>query len=558
MTDVAICKVAYRSRSGNVNELEEASLCHAYGALTAAGVDSQVFDFYLNASLKAEDLIKSGAKVILFYVRWPGEFWTESQKVIEELRAMPGGDKPMIGVFGEASVGQEKALRETDIQFVITGEEPELVQLVQAVLNGDDWKACSGIVYLQEDGTVKFNQGMRLVHNLDELPPARHYYLEYCKENGIPLDFMKAGIRTSRGCYARCKFCYITGYDNLYENYSWRGRSAKNIFEEVKYVHDEFGVTEIFFSDATFFGNNKASKERANELADLIIQSGIDIKFLIYTRANDVDYEVFKRLKEAGLYAVLMGLESFVPEKLKRYNKGTTVEQNKKALQVFKDLGIYMNLGFILFDKDTTIEELKIEMENLKELVEDKGELITNPSLFVRNIFTPYEGSRAEDDYMSIEDGDNRVLMSVMDGRLDELYARTKYGFVNERVAAIADAGWLFGRESGSQQYDKRLLQGKLIQRLLEDENDEEAMMLAEKNMEWRKELAKFTVFTFAEIVDHIAAAEDPVTERFVALDRAFEKFREYLRSYLGEEHAQLRWYDDYLEIKRKAQPATA
>ncbi|MGG2016781.1 B12-binding domain-containing radical SAM protein [Bacillus sp. S10(2024)] len=550
MPDVLISRISYRSRSGNVNEMEESGICHAYGALYHAGINTEVQDFYLNHNLTIDDVLRSDAKILLFYVRWPGEFWAENQKFIKEIREKDKYKDRVIAVFGETAVGQEKALKETPINVVITGEELEIVDYCKAILNNDNWKECSGIAYLNEEQLPIFNRGRELVHNLDELPKAKHYWLEYCKEQGISLDFTKAAIRTSRGCYARCKFCYITGYDNLYENYTWRSRSTENIFNEIKEIVKEFGITEFIFSDATFFNRSKQSKDRAIELSKLIKQSGLDISFLIYTRANDVDKETFKIMKEAGLYAVLMGLESFVPAKMRRYSKGNTVEQNYNALKVFKELDLYMNLGFILFDKDTTLSELREDLKGLKWLVNDKSELITDPTTLVGSVFIPYEGSRVEAEYFNYKE--EQFLFSAINDRLGQLDSMKKYGFKDAYVAALADAGWLFGREVGSQQYHKRKLQGEMISRLLEDENDDEAMNAVEKLLAWRNKLAKFAVYTFADIVEEVAKSEDPVNERFHALDRAFEKFKNYNRKYLGDHNTEMRWIDEYQKLREK------
>jgi len=52
---------------------------------------------------------------------------------------------------------------------------------------------------------------------------------------------------------------------------------------------------------------------------------------------------------------------------LKRMNKSASLEDNKRALDILKKHGIYVQAGFILFDDNTTFEELKENYEFLRE-----------------------------------------------------------------------------------------------------------------------------------------------------------------------------------------------
>ena len=48
-------------------------------------------------------------------------------------------------------------------------------------------------------------------------------------------------------------------------------------------------------------------------------------------------------------------------------NKSASLEDNKRALDILKKHGIYVQAGFILFDDNTTFEELKENYEFLRE-----------------------------------------------------------------------------------------------------------------------------------------------------------------------------------------------
>ena len=72
------------------------------------------------------------------------------------------------------------------------------------------------------------------------------------------------------------------------------------------------------------------------------------------------------RDREAGLRHILIGLESGREEALQRLNKKTTVEQNEKALTILRSYGIEPNVGFIMFEPDSSVEDLRINFEFLK------------------------------------------------------------------------------------------------------------------------------------------------------------------------------------------------
>jgi radical SAM superfamily enzyme YgiQ (UPF0313 family) len=71
---------------------------------------------------------------------------------------------------------------------------------------------------------------------------------------------------------------------------------------------------------------------------------------------------------EAGLDAVFIGLESGCQSQLDRFTKGTTVEQNRKAIEIVRELGLKMDVGFIMFDPYVTVEELEQNMRFIREL----------------------------------------------------------------------------------------------------------------------------------------------------------------------------------------------
>lgn len=120
----------------------------------------------------------------------------------------------------------------------------------------------------------------------------------------------------------------------------------------------------FYFTDPNFYGPGKAGRDRVLKLAALLKER--PITFGIEARANDVDDETISALVDAGMTDILVGLESGRQESLNRLGKHTTVAQNEKALAILRAHGIEPNVGFIMFEPDSTFEDLKVNLAFLK------------------------------------------------------------------------------------------------------------------------------------------------------------------------------------------------
>src|SRR3989338_841422 len=180
----------------------------------------------------------------------------------------------------------------------------------------------------------------------------------------LPL-YQEKGLATyilgSRGCYGRCTFCYVSPFYG-----GWRGRSPQNIFEELKDLYEN-GVRYFYFADANFFGPGRAGRERARELADIILKERLNIRFGMECRANDLEEDSLSRLVEAGLREVFLGIESACDPTLKRFRKDTSQEVNRRAIGLLRHFGIEPNLGFIMFEPHTSLKDIRTNFAFLKD-----------------------------------------------------------------------------------------------------------------------------------------------------------------------------------------------
>lgn len=265
------------------------------------------------------------------------------------------------------------------IDFVVRGEgEFTFLELVQSLKNKETEKlpAIKGLAFKYQN-KIKINNSRDLIADLDVLPFPDRANSRAAYQTGAVIE-----ISGSRGCYGNCSFCSINSLYKLGNGKSWRGRSAKNIVDELDQLVKKYNFKVFKFVDDSFFGPDAGWDKRALQIAEEIIKRKLKIRFRISTRANNVKKDVFIKLKKAGLYSVSVGIEAATQKSLNIYKKGATVSQNESALKILKDLKIITLAGFIGFNPYTTLEEIEANYRFLNKYVFCLFDVISKP-LFV-------------------------------------------------------------------------------------------------------------------------------------------------------------------------------
>ncbi len=291
--------------------------------------------------------------------------WEETERLMHSIKELKkNGAIHSLFVYGLfPTVFYEELLRRYPfIDGVIVGEpETTLTSLSHRIQDRQPWKETRGVAH-RKNGQTVFRSRPPL-HDLDRL--------SFPLRQGLAQG--TAYLLGSRGCYGRCSFCTI---NSLYgEDSQWRGRSPENIVQEMVQVRRKFGDPYFYFADANFFGPGKHGKERVSRLSRLIRQELPGIRFGLECRADNVELELFTGLRKAGLKDVFLGVESFSQSALRRFHKGSTPEQNARAVKILQHLNLSLSLGFIMFDMNTTLEEVRTNFDTLREL-----NLLTFPS----------------------------------------------------------------------------------------------------------------------------------------------------------------------------------
>lgn len=272
---------------------------------------------------------------------------------LEQMRDELGLSVAAYGFY--PTIAFEELLQDcTALDAVILGEpEMTFAGLAETVRQKGDPLALKGVAARDSSGVVRWQPG-ELVEDLDSLPfPVRTEGLYRIPE---------VNIQGSRGCYGKCTFCYINPFYG--KGSLWRSRSPENIIAEIDAVIAEKGKKDFYFTDPNFFGPGRKGQERALRIAALLKERRLH--FGIEGRVNDIHDETIGPLVEAGLRHILIGLESGKDDSLQRLNKMTTVAQNENALAVLRRHGIEPNVGFIMFEPESTLHDVRTNFEFLR------------------------------------------------------------------------------------------------------------------------------------------------------------------------------------------------
>ncbi|HEB41591.1 MAG TPA: radical SAM protein [Candidatus Dependentiae bacterium] len=132
------------------------------------------------------------------------------------------------------------------IDIVVIGEgEVTFKELVSAIDSDTPLQDVNGIAFINK-GEVCVTAKRSKIQNLDELPfPAPMRDPMGLNDSIRSKDI--GVIMSSRGCNYGCNFCSTTRTWG-----TWRGRSPRNVFNEMKMLVEEQGKKTIFFLDDEF------------------------------------------------------------------------------------------------------------------------------------------------------------------------------------------------------------------------------------------------------------------------------------------------------------------
>ena len=237
-------------------------------------------------------------------------------------------DTPVVIGNALATLTPEIVMEHTQADVCVIGEGE--ITFKNVIDNLGNLESVKGI-HFKQDGEIVKNKPQEYIKDLDSIDfPMRDIfpmdvYLKNCRVHGTNIPAMN--LIAGRGCPYSCRFCSKT-FAGL------RLRSVDNIVAEIKMLIGKYGIKGVAFSDELVVIN----KDRMLELCDKI--EPLEVKWSCQGRSNLVDYELLKRMKEAGCVSVGYGVESGSQAILENMNKRITVEQSRRAIEDTVKIGM--------------------------------------------------------------------------------------------------------------------------------------------------------------------------------------------------------------------------
>ncbi len=295
--------------------------------------------------------------------------------------------------------------------------EATLVELLDCLAAGREWRGIQGIAHRLDDGAVKTNPLRPQVMDLDTLPCPVRDDIRYEQA-----DQATAAILGSRGCPWNCEFCSIRPFYEAQEGQLRRLRRPAAVLDEMRALYHERGVALFLFQDDDFLATGSRARRWAGELSDLIAESDIGgrIAFKISCRSDELRPDIIERMKRGGLTHVYMGVESGDEEGLAHMRKQMKPQAHIDAGNMLREAELSFDFGFMLLEPRSDMRITRSNVDFLDRFVGDGWTVAS----FCRML--PYSGTPVERKLLQegrLKGSAFEPDYSFLDPRLDLLYA---------------------------------------------------------------------------------------------------------------------------------------
>ena len=345
------------------------------GYVRAQGIRVDIFDANTDASDPLEMVARKRPLAVGLSVL-TGPVINEALKIS---RAAKSRFKDIKIIWGglHPTLFPKYVLEEDSVDFIIQAEgENALFRLMGALLKGREDSSIRNLGY-KDNGKIFINpvEDSLIDLNLSPMPAwdlvdMRRYIANRFFASRV------LTMNTSRGCPFKCAFCFNQGLP--YQR--WRALNAGNVFKQLRYLKDNYGINGIQFYEDSF----DTDKNRVREFCDLMISSEVKVNWSHFSNIIYCEESMLRLEKAANCKYIEYGVESGSDRILQLINKKQNVAQIREAFQVCKRVGIKSAALFMIGYPSETKEELQETIDLVEGLP---------AHILISTIYRPYPGT---------------------------------------------------------------------------------------------------------------------------------------------------------------------
>jgi anaerobic magnesium-protoporphyrin IX monomethyl ester cyclase len=264
--------------------------------------------------------------------------------------------------------------------LIIIGEgEETMLELVKGFSFRHDFdRSISGIAFITKEGNVQVNAERVLLRDINTLPFANrkkidlHKYAQAWKDKH---GYSMYSVSTMRGCPYTCKWCSRAVYGGTY-----RRRKPELVAEELLGLKKEYQPDRIWFVDDVFTISHKWLKE----FTEQVKAKNAIIPYEIITRADRMNEEVIRLLKESGCFRIWIGAESGSQDIIDAMDRRVDVKQVREMIRLTRSYGIEAGTFIMLGYPGETKKDIRETILHLKE---------SDPNYYTITIAYPIKGT---------------------------------------------------------------------------------------------------------------------------------------------------------------------
>jgi anaerobic magnesium-protoporphyrin IX monomethyl ester cyclase len=269
---------------------------------------------------------------------------------------------------------------EPEVDIVVRGEgEKTILELASKISDSylKGLQEVSGITF-RKNGQIIQTPDRPFIPNLDQMPfPAYKYFplrkYRLFRKLGLP-------IITSRGCPFQCAFCMVPKMSGKV----FRARSPKNVVDELEWLRDVNGAGAFSICDEVF----TYDKNRVFDICEGIKKRNIDLLWDCQTRGDQISKKLLAEMRAANCQLISFGVESGSQKMLDIMNRGTTVEENERAIGWAKEAGLSVGISMIVGYPGETMDMLEQTLDFVRR---------TEPDDAYLSFATPFPGTKLYD-----------------------------------------------------------------------------------------------------------------------------------------------------------------